>query len=130
MTIKPRPIAGIINIQGRLCQPLKKVRHCKAQLLCDLDEILRVSGLELDFIERSTVRFRAECEEKRARNKKPLDGPDRVAPYQSAPTVCKVALQYITTLVSLYGKDVQNQTGRTLAVSNGNAEIKNECVDF
>ncbi len=29
--------------------------------------------------------------------------------YQSAPTVCKVALQYITTLVSFYGHDVKTK---------------------
>lgn len=54
----------------------------EAQLLSDLDEMLRVSGLEVDFIERSMVRFRAECEEKRAQNKKVLEGADRVASFQ------------------------------------------------
>jgi hypothetical protein len=87
MTTKQRPIAGSINIPGQLCQPLKKVRCCKdfqleLQLLSDFDELLRVSGLEVDFIERSMVRFRAECQEKRAQNKKVLEGADRVASFQ------------------------------------------------
>jgi hypothetical protein len=87
MTTKPRPIDGTITIQGNLCQPLKKVRRCKdyqleAGLLSDIDEILRISGLEVSFIQRSMVRFRAECQEKRARGQKTLDGPDRVASFQ------------------------------------------------
>jgi len=70
-----------------LCQALKTVRRCKdykleVRLLSDIDEILRVSGLEVDFVQCSMVRFRTECQEKRAQNKKVLDGADRVASFQ------------------------------------------------
>ena len=51
-------------------------------MLSDIDEILRVSGLEVDFVQCSMVRFRTECQEKRAQNKKVLDGADRVASFQ------------------------------------------------
>ena len=81
------PTSITVNIQDYLRQPLKIVRGCKdyreeEELLKNVDDILKLSGLERLFIELSTNEFKAKNKARAERGEKVLDGADVLAKFQ------------------------------------------------
>ena len=81
------PTISTINIQDYLRQPLKNVRGCKdyheeEELLKNVDDVLKLSGLERLFIELSTNEFKAKNKARSEQGEKVLDGADVLAKFQ------------------------------------------------
>ena len=81
------PIGHKINIQDYLRQLLKIVRGCKdyreeEELLKNVDDVLKLSGLERLFIELSTDEFKAKNKPRADQGEKVLDGADVLAKFQ------------------------------------------------
>ena len=81
------PTISTINIQDYLRQPLKIVRGCKdyreeEELLKNVDDVLKLSGLERLFIELSTNEFKAKNKARAEQGEKVLDGADVLAKFQ------------------------------------------------
>ena len=81
------PTVFTINIQDYLRQPLKIVRGCKdyreeEELLKNVDDILKLSGLERLFIELSTNDFKAKNKARAEQGEKVLEGADVLAKFQ------------------------------------------------
>ena len=81
------PTSSTVIIQDYLRQPLKIVHGCKdyreeEELLKNVDDVLKISGLERFFIELSTEEFKAKNKARIEQGENVLDGADVLAKFQ------------------------------------------------